>query len=41
MSADLKSTIDSAWDDREAIGAETQGATRAAVDRALDLLDSG
>jgi 2,3,4,5-tetrahydropyridine-2-carboxylate N-succinyltransferase len=41
MSADLKSTIESAWEEREGISAATQGATRAAVDRAIDLLDSG
>jgi 2,3,4,5-tetrahydropyridine-2-carboxylate N-succinyltransferase len=41
MSADLQSTIDSAWEDREAIGADTMGAVRVAVDRALALLDAG
>ncbi|HEY0324628.1 MAG TPA: 2,3,4,5-tetrahydropyridine-2,6-dicarboxylate N-succinyltransferase [Allosphingosinicella sp.] len=41
MSADLQSTIESAWDDRESLGADTKGAVRTAVDRALALLDSG
>jgi 2,3,4,5-tetrahydropyridine-2,6-dicarboxylate N-succinyltransferase len=41
MSADLRSTVEAAWEEREGIGPQTQGAVRAAVDRALDLLDSG
>jgi 2,3,4,5-tetrahydropyridine-2-carboxylate N-succinyltransferase len=41
MSADLKSTIDSAWEERERIGPGTDGAVRAAVERALALLDAG
>ncbi len=41
MSADLQSTIESAWEDRDSLGAETKGAVRTAVDRAIALLDSG
>jgi 2,3,4,5-tetrahydropyridine-2-carboxylate N-succinyltransferase len=41
MSADLQSTIDAAWEERDRVGPRTMGATRAAVDRALALLDSG
>jgi 2,3,4,5-tetrahydropyridine-2,6-dicarboxylate N-succinyltransferase len=41
MSADLQSTIESAWDERDGLGADTKGAVRTAVDRALALLDSG
>lgn len=41
MSADLQSTIEAAWEERDGIGPHTQGAVRAAVDRALAALDSG
>jgi 2,3,4,5-tetrahydropyridine-2-carboxylate N-succinyltransferase len=41
MSADLAATIDAAWEDRAAVTAATQGATRESVDQALSLLDSG
>ncbi len=37
----LKTTIDSAWEDRDAIGLKTTGDVRDAVETALDLLDSG
>ncbi len=37
----LEQTIDAAWDDRDSIGADTQGDVRNAVDAALDALDSG
>ncbi len=39
--AELQATIDTAWDDRDGIGAATQGPVREAVDAALDLLDRG
>jgi len=39
--ADLASTIDAAWEDRETVGAATTGAVRDAVDAALDALDEG
>src|SRR5579884_1927411 len=39
--ADLARTIDEAFESRESIGPSTQGPVRAAVDQALDLLDSG
>jgi len=39
--ADLQSTIEAAWDNREAISADTRGAVREAVETALDLLDRG
>jgi 2,3,4,5-tetrahydropyridine-2,6-dicarboxylate N-succinyltransferase len=38
---DLQSTIESAWDDREAVGVSTRGPVRDAVETALDLLDRG
>jgi 2,3,4,5-tetrahydropyridine-2-carboxylate N-succinyltransferase len=38
---DLQSIIESAWDDREAVGASTRGPVRDAVETALDLLDRG
>ena len=41
MSADLASTIDAGWDERGQLGPATGGAIRAAVERALDLLDTG
>jgi 2,3,4,5-tetrahydropyridine-2-carboxylate N-succinyltransferase len=37
----LEQTIDAAWDDRDSVGADTQGDIRNAVDAALDALDSG
>jgi len=40
-SADLQSTIDAAWEDRDTIGLDTQGPVRAAVEEALSLLDDG
>jgi 2,3,4,5-tetrahydropyridine-2-carboxylate N-succinyltransferase len=40
-SADLQSTIDAAFDDRENIGFDTKGVVRDAVDEALRLLDAG
>ncbi|MBP6112869.1 MAG: 2,3,4,5-tetrahydropyridine-2,6-dicarboxylate N-succinyltransferase [Sphingobium sp.] len=39
--ADLIATIDAAWEDRATISTTTTGSARAAVDRALALLDSG
>ncbi len=39
--SDLQATIDAAWEDRDAIGADTTGAIRDAVDKALDMLDCG
>ncbi|NKB48847.1 MAG: 2,3,4,5-tetrahydropyridine-2,6-dicarboxylate N-succinyltransferase [Alphaproteobacteria bacterium] len=39
--SDLQAAVEAAWDDREAISLETQGATREAVGDALNLLDSG
>jgi len=41
MSADLQSTIEAAWEERDQLGPVTMGPVRAAVDRALSLLDSG
>jgi 2,3,4,5-tetrahydropyridine-2-carboxylate N-succinyltransferase len=41
MSADLQSTVEAAWEDRDTLGPDTHGAIRTAVDRALDLLDAG
>ncbi|HYJ53688.1 MAG TPA: 2,3,4,5-tetrahydropyridine-2,6-dicarboxylate N-succinyltransferase [Allosphingosinicella sp.] len=41
MSAELQQTIEEAWEARDRIGTETGGDVRTAVDRALDLLDSG
>jgi 2,3,4,5-tetrahydropyridine-2-carboxylate N-succinyltransferase len=41
MSADLKSVIEAAWEDRDAINTGTQGAVREAVDETLDRLDAG
>ncbi len=38
---DLVSTIEAAWEQRDAIGPDTSDAVRAAVDRAIALLDSG
>ena len=39
--SDLQSTIESAWDGRDVINAQTQGAVREAVGEALAQLDSG
>ncbi|NNE83666.1 MAG: 2,3,4,5-tetrahydropyridine-2,6-dicarboxylate N-succinyltransferase [Alphaproteobacteria bacterium] len=39
--SDLQAAVEAAWDDREAIGLDTKGATREAVENALDLLDRG
>ena len=39
--SDLQAAIEAAWEDRDAIGLDTQGAAREAVDNALDLLDRG
>ena len=41
MTNDLQQTIDGAWDARDAIGADTKGEVRVAVDRAIAALDSG
>ena len=41
MTEQLATTIDAAWEDRAAIGFETGGEVRAAVDSALALLDAG
>jgi 2,3,4,5-tetrahydropyridine-2-carboxylate N-succinyltransferase len=41
MTVDLKLVIENAWEDRGAIGFNTGGDIRLAVDRALALLDSG
>jgi 2,3,4,5-tetrahydropyridine-2,6-dicarboxylate N-succinyltransferase len=37
----LDATIDAAWEDRDAIGFDTKGDIRGAVEQALSLLDSG
>ena len=39
--ADLQSTIDAAWEDRDKIGTDTKGSVREAVQVALNLLDAG
>lgn len=39
--SDLETVINQAWDDRDSVGTDTQGAVRAAVNEALDGLDSG
>ncbi|NQV21326.1 MAG: 2,3,4,5-tetrahydropyridine-2,6-dicarboxylate N-succinyltransferase, partial [Rhodospirillales bacterium] len=39
--SDLQAAVEAAWDDREAIGPNTTGAAREAVENALDLLDRG
>jgi 2,3,4,5-tetrahydropyridine-2,6-dicarboxylate N-succinyltransferase len=39
--AQLRSVVESAFEDRQSIDASTRGEVRAAVDEALDLLDSG
>ncbi|WP_419809811.1 2,3,4,5-tetrahydropyridine-2,6-dicarboxylate N-succinyltransferase [Sphingomonas sp.] len=41
MSDELAATIDAAWEERADLGLETGGAVRAAVERALALLDAG
>jgi 2,3,4,5-tetrahydropyridine-2-carboxylate N-succinyltransferase len=41
MTSDLQAAVETAWEDRDAIGTDTTGATREAVDSALDLLDRG
>jgi 2,3,4,5-tetrahydropyridine-2-carboxylate N-succinyltransferase len=41
MTDALQTTIDAAWEDRAAIGFDTGGETRIAVDRALAMLDAG
>ena len=38
---DLENTINTAWDDRDAVNAQTTGAVREAVEDALNMLDSG
>ncbi len=39
--ADLKETIDAAWETRDAIGPDTRGAVREAVEAGLSALDAG
>ena len=41
MSAELRTVIEKAWDEREGIGASTKGAVREAVEAALEGLDTG
>ncbi|HEU4959463.1 MAG TPA: 2,3,4,5-tetrahydropyridine-2,6-dicarboxylate N-succinyltransferase [Sphingomonas sp.] len=41
MTDELQRTIDAAWEDRAAIGPDTKGEVRVAVDRALAMLDAG
>ena len=41
MSGDLQSVIDGAWQERDALGPETKGEVRQAVDAAIAALDSG
>ena len=41
MTDQLAATIDQAWDARDTIGPDTGGEVRAAVDVALEQLDSG
>jgi len=41
MTSALQATIEAAWEDRDAIGTDSQGAVRDAVIAALALLDSG
>ena len=41
MSTSLQTIIDAAWETRDAIGTDTAGEVREAVDEALRLLDSG
>jgi 2,3,4,5-tetrahydropyridine-2-carboxylate N-succinyltransferase len=39
--SDLQATIDAAWEDRQSVNIQTQGAVRDAVNEALGMLDSG
>src|SRR5215470_7674813 len=39
--ADLAATIDAAWEARDALGPQSRGAYRDAVEEALDALDEG
>ena len=39
--SDLQAAVEAAWDDRDAIGLDSQGEARNAVENALDLLDRG
>ena len=39
--SDLQTAVEAAWEDRDAIGPDTTGAAREAVDDALNLLDRG
>src|SRR5690242_5031555 len=39
--AELQSTIEAAWEERESLTPKTKGATRKAVEQALALLDQG
>lgn len=39
--SDLQAAVEAAWDDRDAIGPDTTGAAREAVENALGLLDRG
>ena len=39
--ASLQSTIETAWDKRDGINAQTKGEVREAIETALDLLDKG
>ena len=39
--ADLEKAIDTAFDNRDAVNADTKGEVREAVEEALSLLDSG
>ena len=41
MTGEMQQVIESAWDEREAIGPSTKGAVRQAVDAAIAALDSG
>ena len=41
MTAAYQQIIEAAWEDRDAIGPDTSGDVRAAVDGAIALLDSG
>ncbi len=41
QTTDLETTIDSAWDNRDAINPDTQGAEREAIEQTLSMLDSG
>ena len=41
MTTDLQTTIETAWDDRDAITVDTKGEVREAVEAAIGLLDSG